>query len=89
MYGRRPRWSSRECASTIAEREADRRAEQEADRRLLRGEERRVPEHLDQQRPVPARRLEELADDVVDVRQRPVVHLEGAEPEARSPRRTT
>ena len=43
---------------------------------LLRGEERRLPEHLDEERPVPPRRLEELADHVVNVRHRPLVHLE-------------
>ena len=61
------------------EREADRGAEQEADGGLLGGEERRVPEHLDQQGAVAPRRLEELADDVVEVGERAVVDLELAE----------
>ena len=56
-----------------ADREAADRADREADHRLLRREERSLPEHLDEQRAVPPRRLEELPDDVPGVRHRPVV----------------
>jgi hypothetical protein len=62
-----------------AEQEADRRSERETHGCLFGREERGVPEHLDQHRPIPPRRLEELADDVVEVRQRPVADNEGTE----------
>ena len=53
----------------------------EPDGRLLGREHGCVPEHADQKRPVAARGLEELADDVVDVRHRLVVRLELADPQ--------
>ena len=77
MYGRKPRWSSRECARTTPIAKPIAAPSAEPDGGLLRGEERRVPEHLDQERPVPPRRLEELADHLVRVRHRQVVHLNG------------
>ena len=61
----------------------DHGAEQEAGDRLLGGEQRRVPEHLDQQRAVASRRLEQLPDDVVEVREGDVVDHERAERQLR------
>ena len=66
-----------------AEHEPDRGPEHESDSRLLRREERCVREHLDQQRAVPPRGLEELADDVVEVGEGLVVDLEASDREAR------
>jgi hypothetical protein len=55
---------------------ADGGPEQEPDDSLLGGEEGGIAENVDQQRAVAPGGLEELAEHVVDVRQRPVVDRE-------------
>ena len=73
MYGRNPRRSSRECASTTPSGKPNDGAEGEADGRLLRREERGVPSRSISIGAVAPRGLEERVDDVVHVRHRQVV----------------
>ena len=82
MYGMKPRWSRRECASTTAIAKPNTAPIRKPTAASFAVKSIASQQHFDQQRPVPPRRLEELADDVVHVRERPVVHLEAAEPEA-------
>src|SRR6266545_1584207 len=58
-----------------------------ATRSLLCRKQRRMPQQRDQQRPAGGRRLEELVQDVVQVRHRDVVDLERSRPARRDPER--